>query len=739
MNISVNSKKNTFHLYNDEISYIMTVLPNGQMGQLYFGARIHEREDYSYLLEMKSRPMTACISEEDKLFSMEHIRQEYGVFGATDYRMPAVEIQQENGSRLSEFLYDHYRIENGKPSLSGLPATYTENDREARTLVIILKDPVTQIRLELFYTIFEKGGIITRSARFVNEGVNEIHLASAMSICMDLPDSNYDWIQFSGAWARERYPVTRHLTPGIQSVGSLRGHSSHNHNPFVILKRPAADEFQGEAIGFSLIYSGNFLARAEVDSYGTTRFTMGIHPEWFNWKLSPEETFQTPEAVMVYTDKGLNHLSQTFHRLYRERLARGYWRDRERPILINNWEATYFDFNEEKLLQIAQKAKDCGVELFVLDDGWFGQRNGEHTGLGDWFVNSEKLPDGITGLSEKIEELGMMFGLWFEPEMVNMDSDLYREHPDWIIQTPGRKSSHGRFQYVLDFSREEVVDRIYEMMEKLLSDAKISYVKWDMNRSITECFSSALPPDRQGEVYHRYILGVYDLYERLTSRFPYILFESCASGGGRFDPGLLYYAPQGWTSDDTDAVERLKIQYGTSYCYPVSSMGSHVSVTPNHQLNRNTPLYTRANVAYFGTFGYELDLNRLTDEELNEVKEQVRFMKQYRRLIQFGTFYRLQSPFENNVAGWMVVSADKKEAIAGRYKILNGANQPFARMYLKGLDENTKYLVNGNETHYGDELMHCGMVTTDASAGEAGPDEKMSCDFDSELYVIHAV
>ena len=739
MNISVNSKKNTFHLYNDEISYIMTVLPNGQMGQLYFGARIHEREDYSYLLEMKSRPMTACISEEDKLFSMEHIRQEYGVFGATDYRMPAVEIQQENGSRLSEFLYDHYRIENGKPSLSGLPATYTENDREARTLVIILKDPVTQIRLELFYTIFEKGGIITRSARFVNEGVNEIHLASAMSICMDLPDSNYDWIQFSGAWARERYPVTRHLTPGIQSVGSLRGHSSHNHNPFVILKRPAADEFQGEAIGFSLIYSGNFLARAEVDSYGTTRFTMGIHPEWFNWKLSPEETFQTPEAVMVYTDKGLNHLSQTFHRLYRERLARGYWRDRERPILINNWEATYFDFNEEKLLQIAQKAKDCGVELFVLDDGWFGQRNGEHAGLGDWFVNSEKLPDGITGLSEKIEELGMMFGLWFEPEMVNMDSDLYREHPDWIIQTPGRKSSHGRFQYVLDFSREEVVDRIYEMMEKLLSDAKISYVKWDMNRSITECFSSALPPDRQGEVYHRYILGVYDLYERLTSRFPYILFESCASGGGRFDPGLLYYAPQGWTSDDTDAVERLKIQYGTSYCYPVSSMGSHVSVTPNHQLNRNTPLYTRANVAYFGTFGYELDLNRLTDEELNEVKEQVRFMKQYRRLIQFGTFYRLQSPFENNVAGWMVVSADKKEAIAGRYKILNGANQPFERMYLKGLDENTKYLVNGNETHYGDELMHCGMVTTDASAGEAGPDEKMSCDFDSELYVIHAV
>lgn len=357
MNIFINRKKDTFHLYNDEISYIMTVLPNGQMGQLYFGARIHEREDYSYLLEMKSRPMTACISEKDKIFSMEHIRQEYGVFGATDYRMPAVEIQQENGSCLSEFLYDHYRIENGKPILSGLPATYTENDSEARTLVIVLKDPVTQIRLELFYSIFEKGGIITRSVRFVNKGVNEVHLASAMSICMDLPDSDYDWIQFSGAWARERYPVTRQLAPGIQSVGSMRGHSSHNHNPFIILKRPSADEFQGEAISFSLIYSGNFLARAEVDSYGTTRFTMGIHPEGFNWKLSPEEEFQTPEAVMVYTDKGLNHLSQTFHSLYRKRLARGYWRDRERPILINNWEATYFDFNEKNFSGLRGKQK----------------------------------------------------------------------------------------------------------------------------------------------------------------------------------------------------------------------------------------------------------------------------------------------------------------------------------------------------------------------------------------------
>ena len=739
MNISVNETTHTFHLYNNEISYIMTVLRNGQMGQLYFGKKVHERDDYSYLIEVRSRPMTSCVFDTDKCFSMEHLKQEYAVFGTTDYCSPATEVLQNNGSRISEFVFHDYRIENGKPSLEGLPATYTESDEEASTLVIGLMDPLTQIRLELFYTIFEKGGIIARSARFINKGKEDVHLTTAMSLCVDLPDSEYDWIQFSGAWARERCPKRRRLEQGIQSVGSMRGNSSHNHNPFVILKRPTADEFQGEAIGFSLIYSGNFLAQAEVDAYNTTRFLMGIHPAGFDWKLSAGTSFQTPEAVMIYTDQGLNRLSQTFHRLYQKRLARGYWRDRERPILINNWEATYFDFTEEKLLQIAGKAKECGVELFVLDDGWFGQRNTEHAGLGDWTANTDKLPSGIAGLSEKIEKMGMMFGLWFEPEMVNKDSDLYREHPDWILQAPGRKPSHGRFQYVLDFSRKEVVDRIYEMMAKLLSEAKISYVKWDMNRSITECCSASLPADRQGEVYHRYILGVYDLYERLTSRFPQVLFESCASGGGRFDPGLLYYAPQGWTSDDTDAVERLKIQYGTSYCYPVSCMGSHVSVTPNHQVNRNTPLETRADVAYFGTFGYELDLNRMTDEELNAVKEQVRFMKKYRRLIQYGTFYRLQSPFDNNVAGWMVVSGDRRQAIAGRYKILNGPNQPFQRMYLKGLDADTEYLVNGSETHYGDELMNCGLVTTDASAGEAGPGEKMSCDFESELYMIESV
>ena len=739
MGIAVNRAGDTFHLYNQEISYIMKVLPNHQMGQIYFGKRIQIPEDCSYFLETSSRPMSSCVFDTDNRFSMEHIRQEYGVFGTSDYRMPATEVLQENGSRISEFCFREYRIQAGKPKLPGLPATYVENEEEAETLVIRLADPVTGLELELFYTIFAEGGVLARSARFVNRGEQALHLQSAMSLCLDLPDSGYDMIQFSGAWARERYPKTRRLEQGIQSVGSIRGNSSHNHNPFMILKRPTADEFQGEAIGFSLIYSGNFLAQVEVDTYDTARVLLGIHPHCFDWKLDPSEEFQTPEAVMVYTDQGLNHLSQTFHRLYQKRLARGYWRDRVRPILINNWEATYFDFTEDKLVEIAEKARECGVELFVLDDGWFGKRCGEQAGLGDWVANPDRLKNGITGLAQRIEDLGMKFGLWFEPEMVNKDSDLYREHPDWIIQTPGRRNSHGRYQYVLDFSRKEVVDRIYEMMDKILSEAKVSYIKWDMNRSITECYSAALPPDRQGEVYHRYILGVYDLYERLTSKFPQILFESCASGGGRFDPGMLYYAPQCWTSDDSDAVERIKIQYGTSYCYPVSSMGTHVSVVPNHQINRITPLDTRANVAYFGTFGYELDLNTLTADEQEEVKGQIAFMKQYRQLFQLGTFYRLQSPFEYNTSAWMVVSDDRKEAIVGWYRVLNGVNLPYTRLRLKGLCEDLPYKVDGESgIHYGSELMNAGLITTDASSGQAQGNEEMCRDFESRLYILKA-
>ena len=740
MSIVFHEKNRTFHLFNDKISYIMAVLPNDQMGQLYFGKRIHQREDYSYLLEMMARPMGSYVFENDRTLSLEHVKQEYGVYGSTDYRCPAVEILQENGSRISDFCYKSHTVSGGKPKLKGLPATYTESDSEAETLTLVLEDRVTGIELELLYTLFAGSGIIARSARFLNCGKKPVHLLKAMSLCMDLPDHDYDWIQFSGAWARERYPKKRRLETGIQSVGSMRGHSSHEHNPFVILKRPTADEFQGEVIGFSLIYSGNFLAQAEVDTHDTTRVLLGINPEWFDWKLEPGEEFQTPEAVMVYTDRGMNDMSQTFHRLFQKRLARGYWRDRERPILINNWEATYFDFTEERIVEIAKKAKEQGIELFVLDDGWFGKRTSERAGLGDWKANPERLPEGITGLAQKIEALGMKFGLWFEPEMVNKDSDLYREHPDWILSVPERRQSQGRYQYVLDFSRKEVVDYIYDRMAEILGSGKVSYVKWDMNRSITECWSAALPADRQGEVFHRYILGVYDLYDRLNTAFPEVLFESCASGGGRFDPGLLYYAPQGWASDDTDAAERLKIQYGTSYCYPISSIGAHVSASPNHQIMRSTPLYTRANVACFGTFGYEMDLNRLTAEEQEEVKRQTAFMKKYRSVLQFGSFYRLESPFEGNVTAWMSVSGDRKTAVVGWYRTLNGINMGYTRVKLRGLEPDSVYRVSEDGVlrgeYYGDELMNVGLVTSDADSGELLPGMRPSCDFDSRIFVL---
>ena len=738
MSVFYHEKSQTFHLTNGRISYLMKVLPNGTLGQLYFGRAIRDRENFDHLLEFASRPMSSCVFEGNPCFSLEHCRQEYPSHGSTDFRRPAVELRQPNGSRITSFVYHSHTVAPGKPALDGLPATYCEQDSEAETLTIRLQDELLNVSVYLNYTLFANHPALARSARIVNEGGLELHLTHAMSLSLDLPDREYELLHFSGAWGRERHLKVRRLEQGVQSVESLRGHSSHNHNPFVMLRRPGTDEDQGEVLGFSLVYSGNFLAQAEVDTWDTTRITLGINPFGFDWKLEPGEGFQTPEAVAVYSHQGMGAMSRTFHTLYRSRLARGEWRDRPRPILINNWEATYFNFDEDKLVSIAQAAKWDGVELFVLDDGWFGARRSDRAGLGDWIANPELLPQGIPGLAERVEALGMKFGLWFEPEMVNRDSDLYRAHPDWLLQTPGRTPSHGRNQFVLDFSRPEVVDRVHAMMADILSGAKVSYVKWDMNRSITEAYSTALPPDRQGEVFHRYILGVYDLYERLTSAFPHVLFESCASGGGRFDPGMLYYAPQAWTSDDSDAAERLKIQYGTSFCYPVVSMGAHVSAVPNHQVNRATPLSTRANAAYFGTFGYELDLNRLTSEEREQVRAQIAFMKEHRDVIQFGDFYRLLSPFQGNYTAWMAVSPDRRTALVGWYKTLNEVNGPFRRLRLRGLDPALCYTVDGTSAHYGDELMEVGLVTTDSSAGECRDGQRPSRDFDSHIFVLKA-
>lgn len=739
MGIVFHEDSRTFHLYNKEISYIFTILKNGSLGQLYFGKHIRDRADFSHLLELQYRPLSPGVFEEDKFFSLDQIKQEYPSYGSSDYRRPAFEIKQPNGSNISAFAYRSHRIFDGKEPLAGLPATYVEQKEEAQTLEITLEDELLHMEIVLSYTVFEDYAAVARSVRFTNKGAEEYDLTAAMSMSIDLPDCNYEWLQLSGAWSRERSIKKRKLQQGVQAIDSARGNSSHNHNPFVTLGRPNTDEFAGEALGFSLVYSGNFLVQAEVDTYDVTRVMLGINPFAFTWHLAANESFQTPEAVIVYSDKGFNGMSQTFHKLYGKRLARGTWRDRVRPILINNWEATVFDFDEEKILSIAKKASEVGVEMFVLDDGWFGQRNDDRHGLGDWTPNLRKLKSGISGLSRKVEEMGMKFGLWFEPEMVNKESELYRCHPDWLLQTPGRSLSHGRNQYVLDFSRPEVVDYIYESMSKVLDESKISYIKWDMNRCISECYSAALPPQRQGEVFHRYILGVYRLYERLIEANPNILFESCASGGGRFDPGMLYYAPQCWTSDDTDAAERIKIQYGTSMVYPVSSMGAHVSSAPNWLTSRYTSVKTRADVAFFGAFGYELDLNTLTQEEISQVKAQIQFMKQNRELLQFGTFYRLESPFNGNCAAWMVVSDDKRQAIVAVYRFLNEVNTHYRRLRLHGLCEDMLYEVQGTAlSHYGDELMNVGLVTSDSSSGEPQPGDERAYDFYSRLYLLRA-
>lgn len=740
MPIIYNEKTREFHLYNQEISYIIKILDNDQPGQLYYGKRLTHREDFSHLFEYAMRDMSPYAFEGNSTFSLENIKQEYPTFGCGDMRFPAYEIERENGSHVVEFVYKEHKIYNGKPKLEGLPATYVESDDEAQTLELVLEDTSINTRIVLLYTIYEAFPVIARSVRFECDSDEKITLLSAMSACVDLPDKDYEMIDLAGVWARERHVRRHKLDYGIQSIYSMRGCSSYQFNPFLALARENADEFQGQVYGFSLVYSGNFLAQTEVDNYDTVRVLMGIHPNGFKWTLGKGESFQTPEMVMVYSEAGLNGMSQTFHKLYRTRLARGTWRDKVRPILINSWEAFYFDFDAPKLLGLADAAADLGMELFVLDDGWFGKRDDSTSSLGDWYPNEEKLKGTLKELAEKINAKGLKFGLWIEPEMTNKDSDLYRAHPDWLLAEQGKRICHSRNQYVLDFSKKEVREYIGDMLENLLAEVPVSYIKWDMNRTFSEVFSNGNDREYQGKVCHKYIFGVYELYERLTSRFPHVLFESCASGGARFDPGMLYYAPQGWTSDDTDAIERLKIQYGTSMVYPVSCMGSHVSASPNHQTNRVTPLETRADVAYFGTFGYELDLLKLGEEDKAEIRRQIAFMKEKRDLIQKGTFYRLKSPFEGNETAWMIVSEDQKKALVGYYRVMQPVNVGFKRLKLKGLKEDICYKVSGYAYDcYGDELMQVGMILSDSASGvwKKGVNDKG--DFQAEVFEIVAV
>ena len=728
------------HLHNDRISYLVQVREKGALGQLYFGRRLATGRSYAHLGLGPFHGFSNRVGDPVAL--------EYPTAGTGDFRVPALTIETPDGARILDLRYARHRISAGKPALTGLPSTYVEADAEADTVEIALTDAPSGTEVSLRYTIFRDWPVVVRSATILNGGPAPLLVTCAMSASLDLPDADWLLVQLSGTWARERHVVERALAPGSQSVSSLRGASSHQQNPFIVLRRPTTTEDAGEAYGFSLVYSGNFLAEAEVDPLSTTRVRLGIAPEGFAWRLAPGEALVLPEAVLAYAADGLGELSDAYHSLFRERLARGPWRDRPRPVLINNWEGTYFEFDEPKLIDMATAARDLGVELFVLDDGWFGARDDDTSSLGDWFVDRRKLPNGVDGLARKIEALGLRFGLWIEPEMVSQASRLFAEHPDWAIGVPGRPRTESRQQLVLDMSRPEVVDYLFGVLSDVLGSAPVSYVKWDMNRNITEPYSVALPADRQGEFFHRYILGVYQLYRRLTEAFPDILFESCAGGGGRFDPGLMAYAPQAWTSDDTDAIERLKIQWGTSLAYPVSSMGAHVAAVPNHQVGRVTPLATRAAVAFFGAFGYELDPTTLTPDERRLVSDQIAFFKGQRELIQFGRFVRLRSPFagDGNETAWMSVAADRRQALVGLYRVLNRPVPGPDRLRLRGLDPAIDYRVSlwpstgdGLErqnalVRAGDDLMSAGLLLA-TDRDEAA----VRGDFWARLFVLEAV
>lgn len=648
---------------------------------------------------------------EDRAFSLDTIPQEYPSFGNSDFRIPAYQIQLENGSTVTDFRYKEHRVFQGKPKLKGLPSTYAEDDGEVATLEIVLEDPLIDVKVVLSYSLYQKRDVITRSVRFENEGRQQLKLLRALSASVDFRDDEYELITLYGAHNNEKNIARRKILPGIQMVDSCRGASSPQQAPFMALVRKGTDEEQGEVYAFNLVYSGNFTAQTQVDSYRNTRITMGINPFDFTWLLEPEESFQTPEVVMVYTENGLGGMSRIYHDLYRNRLCRGPFRDKERPILINNWEATYFNFDANKIEQLAKEAQSVGVELFVLDDGWFGKRDDDNTSLGDWVVDRRKLPDGLPDLANRIRNLGMEFGLWFEPEMVSIDSDLYRKHPDWCIHVPDRPYTLGRNQLMLDLSRKEVCEYVIKSVSDILSDVPITYVKWDMNRHMTDVGSAALPPERQRETAHRYILGLYNIMEELTSKFPNVLFESCSSGGGRFDAGMLYYMPQTWTSDNTDAICRLKIQWGTSLVYPPITMGAHVSTVPNHQVGRITPLETRGYVAMAGNLGYELDLTTLTVEEKEVVKKQIALYKEMRSLIQFGNFYRMINPFDENEAAWSFVSEDQTEMAASYFKVLSQPAAAIKTLKFKGLNPDYVYRnVETGELFGGDELMHVGIT-----------------------------
>ncbi len=710
MPITITNAK-SFKLDSQKTSYVFGVNEYGYIVHYYYGARIDDADiEEMSRYESHGSVCPRPVHDMPVYFSLDINKIEYSFNGTGDFRVSALQIKDKNGCSSTDLRYLSHRTYNGKPEIPGQPATYA-SESEAETLEVDAIDAHTGAIVTLFYTVFNDYNAITRHVRVKNTSNAAFNIERIYSTCVDFYNENLELLHLWGNWGKERNIERRPLNHGIQTIASKRGMSSHNHNPFVALVSPSATETYGDVYGFNLVYTGNFSAEVERDSYETTRLIMGIESTDFTWLLKPGEEFYAPEVVMVYSNEGLGDMSRTYHKLYRNNLCRGEWKLKKRPILVNNWEATYFKFNEEKLYDIAKDASELGIEMLVMDDGWFGARENANAGLGDWFVNEEKLKGGLGALVERVNALGMKFGIWFEPEMVNPDSDLYRNHHDWVLHIPGRKETLSRNQCVLDITRPEVRDYLFDCIKTIMESANIEYIKWDFNRPLTEVCSAVLTTDEQKGYFHRYVLALYELLDRITKAYPQILIEGCASGGGRFDPAWLYYAPQFWTSDQTDAIERMDIQYGTSLCYPLSTIGAHVSAVPNHNTRRKAPFKTRGDVALFGTFGYELDVTQLTDEEKELVKVQCENYHKYNDIIRDGDFYRLISPFEGscNEVAWICVKEDKSEAL-----LLYGVKSIHPYMphtvRLCGLDPTKKY--QNSETgsvYYGSTLMGAGV------------------------------
>lgn len=711
--IHIDEEQLIFHLQNSQISYVLGVETGGVLAHLYFGPRIQRYHGERYYPRIDRGFSGNLPGSLDRTYSKDDVPQEYSGNNTGDYRLPAAIIRAANGARTTDFRYKDYRVHTAKPELKGLPQTYVESDDEADTLTIIMVDETLNLQLELAYTIYRERPVVTRSAKLINLSEETVNIEKIASMQLDLPTRPLEVISLPGSYARERQISRHEVRRGVTQFESRRGGSSHHMNPFIALVEPQTTEFNGEALGILLIYSGNHQLSVERDSIGQTRVTAGINEYNFDWQLEPQQVFQTPETAMVYSTTGLNGMSQSYHSLLRDRVARGKHRNAERPILINNWEATYFDFDEDKLQEILDAAAPLGVEMFVLDDGWFGHRNDDNSSLGDWFVNKNKLPEGLTKIAQQTRAKEMKFGLWFEPENISEDSELFKAHPEWVLGVPQRGRTLSRNQYVLDFSQPDVVENLFQQMTAILDKVPVDYIKWDMNRNLTEVYSPLTKPEHQGEISHRYILGVYELMERLRTRYPQILFEGCSGGGGRFDAGLLYYMPQSWTSDNNDPIERLKIQYGTSLVYPISAVAAHVGTSPDELLGRSTSMDMRSAVAMSGVLGYELDASKLSLADRKAVKTQIQFYKQHRRLIQYGTFYRLESPFTSNTVAWLFVSPDKSEALLYRF-IVQGVVQPEPHITtLAGLDPQCNYVdVDSQLVYGGDELMNVGLYTT---------------------------